>query len=234
MNCKFVAFFIALFLAFPGCSDSDKISIRDILDGQNFRRFNFDRSYVPSAHELSLIHYILKHTYENNIHKMRGESKNRIYFREEKDEYGYSEAVYDENGDLVTNSYNRGSFNYYLNKTEPIKHFGYDILPWLEWGNTRDDPTCFVERLHHYILDLNIGIQTYIFEGSVSDFTEIDYSKFPREEQLVYQFFCHVLFNKDYSIKLDEDNRERLKQDGDFYWQYMGQIQKLLGVDKFE
>lgn len=39
---------------------------------------------------LSAIRYILKHTYENNIHKMRGEEDNKVYTKESGEE-----AVFD-------------------------------------------------------------------------------------------------------------------------------------------
>lgn len=233
MKCSFIAFFSTILITLLGCSKPESIRIQDIFNGQNFRQFMFDRNYIPSDYELSIIHYILRHTSENNIHKMRGESRNEVYINEDRDEHGYSEAVYDEYGQLVTNSYNQASFNFYLYKTEPIKHFGYDILPWLDMGNTRDDPTSFVERLHYYTLDLNIGIQTYIFNGSVSDFKEIEYSDLPRNEQLIYQFFCYVLFSKDYAVRLDNESKERLKQNTDLYWKYFGQTQSKLGVDNF-
>jgi hypothetical protein len=61
----------------------------------------------PNSQQLSIILYILKNTNENNIHKMRGETENKVYTNTDG-----REAVFDKNGNLVTNSYNRESFNY--------------------------------------------------------------------------------------------------------------------------
>ncbi|MBN1760980.1 MAG: hypothetical protein JW863_21815 [Chitinispirillaceae bacterium] len=205
--------------------------IASLFDTKNFAQYEFDRSKTPSAYELSLIHFILRNTHENNIHQMRGEEKNKVYIKTKKDKNGYSEAVYNENGILVTNSYNQGSFNFHLYSTEPIKHFGYDMLPWLEWGNTRDDPTSFQERLFHYSLDLSIGIQTYIFEGTKSDLAKIDFSNLSNSDKMIYRFFSFVLFNKNYEIKLNEKNKMRLKNEAEFYWAYFDQIQSLLKVN---
>lgn len=103
---------------------------------------------------LSAIHYILKHTYENNIHKMRGEEDNKVYTKESGEE-----AVFDKEGNLVANDWNKGSFNY-GSYSEPINKFKVDIWPWLVWGNTREDPTSFDERFYYYIMDLDRGIQS--------------------------------------------------------------------------
>ncbi len=221
------------FLTILGCTNESDMTtaIPKLLNSNNFRQFSFDRDYTPSANELSAIHFILKNTRENNIHKMRGETKNVVYVKTQKDEHGYSEAVFDENKQLVTNSYNQGSFNYYLFEIEPIKHFGYDMLPWLEWGNTKDDPTIFNERLFYYTLDLNLGIQAYIFEGTNDNVSTIDFIKLPDEEKMIYRLFCYIIFNKDYQIQLNEENKQRLKEDSEFYYKYFGQIQELLQVN---
>jgi hypothetical protein len=38
------------------------------------------------------------------------------------------------------------------------------------------------------------------------------------------------LFNENYKIKLNDENIERLKSDGDYYWEYFYQIQETLNV----
>jgi hypothetical protein len=161
---------------------------------------------------------------------MRGETGNTVYINKERNQHGYSEGVYDKNGKLVTNSYNQPSFNYYLYETQPIKHFGYDILPWLILGNTRDDPTSFNERLFHYTLDLNIGIQTYIFDGSIENLEKINYDVLEEEDKLIYRFFKYILFNEQYKILLNENNKQKLKDNKEYYFDYFGQIQNILGV----
>jgi hypothetical protein len=195
------------------------------LDIKTLFSLNYSRPQNPDQRQLSIIRYILKNTYENNIHKMRGETENVVYVNEDG-----REAVFDKNGNLVTNSYNRGSFNYYSNEKEPIKKFLADIAPWLKWGNAQDDPTSFYERLYYYTLDLDYGIQKYIFEGSRDNLEIVSFSDLTADEKEVYYFFLKLIFNEDYSIKLNNNNMERLRADGKYYYEYFFQIQELLNV----
>lgn len=175
MNIKNVVLLNSILLIVLSCNSFSGINVQRLFKSKYFRAYDFDKTYILSDYELSVVHFILKNTYEDNIHKMRGESKNAVYVKKTKDEHGYSEAVFNEQGQPVTNSYNQASFNYFLYETEPIKHFGYDMLPWLEKGNTRDDPTSFKERMYYYSLDLSIGIQSYIFDGSIENLEKINF-----------------------------------------------------------
>ena len=195
------------------------------LDIKTLFSLNYSRPQNPDQRQLSIIRYILKNTYENNIHKMRGETENVVYVNEDG-----REAVFDKNGNLVTNSYNRGSFNYYSNEKEPIKKFLADIAPWLKWGNAQDDPTSFYERLYYYTLDLDYGIQKYIFEGSRDNLEIVSFDALTYYEKEVYYIFLKLIFNENYSIKLNNNNMERLRSDGKYYYEYFFQIQELLNV----
>ena len=224
----------AIFCIILCCSDCFA-KARDssaIFKGENFREYRFDTEKEPSAGQLSAIWFILSNTGESNIHQMRGEKENKVYIRKSDENDGYMEAVYDGEGKLVTNSYNKGSFNYYYYREKPIKHFLFDSLPWLEWGNARDDPTTFDERLYYYTQDLSHGIQAYIFEAKEDMLPKIDFESLNEGERLAYQFFSYLLFNKKYSIKLEPENLERLKEDSKYYWEYFGQIHELLGYEK--
>ncbi|PRX21696.1 hypothetical protein BX659_13138 [Orenia metallireducens] len=230
MNYKIILILLAMFL-FVNCTialSMDDSHIKYLMDKGIYSKYKFDKHYIPTDYELSVINYILRNTYENNIHKMRGENENVVYIQKNKENNGYSEAVYNKNGDLVTNSYNQGSFNYFFYETEPIKHFGYDMLPWLVYGNTSDDPTTFEERLYYYIWDLNIGIQTYIFEGDRDSVDKINFKDLPTGEKRIYQFFAYIIFNKEYNINLNENNKEKLKKESKYYFKYFEQIQQLL------
>ena len=220
---------VTILLAISCTSKEDNI-VEHILSCNNCKRFQFDRSYIPSKHELSTIHFILSNTPECNIHMMRGETNNNVYISKEKQEGGYSEAVYDENGLLVTNSYNQGTFNYYHYNTDPIMHFAYDTLPWMEWGNSEDDPTSFHERLYHYVLDLDIGIRTYVFNASPEALQEIDFRRLPQDKKLIYRLFCHLLFNKEFNISLSAENKDGLKRESVFYDEYFDQVRNKLGA----
>ena len=216
---RFILFYLLVVILFSSC-----LSQRERLNLSQLFPINYDRPITPDSRQLSIIRYVLKNTYENNIHKMRGETENTVYVHEDG-----REAVYDKDGNLVTNSYNQGSFNYYSNN-EPIKKFIWDIAPWLLWGNTEDDPTTFNERLFYYTLDLDIGIQSYIFEGSNETLEIIPFKKLSKNEKEVYYIFLKLLFNEDYEIKLIPENIQRLRDDGNYYFEYFYQIQKILKV----
>jgi hypothetical protein len=191
---------------------------------KNLFSFDYNRPQNPNQEQLSIINYILKNTFENNIHRMRGETENKVYTHEDG-----REAVYDKDGNLVTNSYNKGSYNY-APYNRPIEKFLLDIAPWLQWGNARDDPTSFNERLYYYSLDLDYGIQKYIFEGSGENFERILFNELSENEKEVYYIFIHIIFNKNYKIQLSGENIPRLINDGKYYYEYFYQVQELLNV----
>lgn len=178
-----------------------------------------------SSESLAVINYILKNTYENNIHKMRGEDDNVVYTKDTGEE-----VVFDKNKQLVTNAWNKGSYNY-GNYNKPIEKFMLDIWPWLNWGNTRDDPTTFEERLYYYIMDLDIGIQSYIFLEDKSKLTKIKFNELNENEKCVYHLFNYLLFNKNYKYKLDNKGIEQYQKTSDQYWKYLSQILELIGYE---
>ena len=100
---------------------------------------------------------------------MRGETDNVVYVNKDGREFVYNSIT----GELVQNDYNQGSYNYGKYE-EPFDKFLLDILPWLKWGNTYNDPTDFTERLYYYLWDLNYGIQDYIFTGRKNEIKKIE------------------------------------------------------------
>jgi hypothetical protein len=216
---SFLIIFSMVFLMNSYSRGNEQLNIRQLFS------FDYNRPQNPNQEQLSIIRYILKNTYENNIHKMRGETENVVYVNDDG-----REAVYDRNGNLVTNSYNRGSFNYYSNEKEPIKKFLFDIAPWLKWGNTRDDPTSYNERLYYYTLDLDRGIQSYIFRGPAETLETVSFNGLSVDEKEVYYIFLHILFNENYLINLSNNDLPELRSNGEFYYEYFYQIQELLNV----
>ena len=212
---------IIIIFFFGNCifAENERVNIEELFP------FDYEKPENPNPQQLSIVRYVLKNTYENNIHKMRGETENKVFVHEDG-----REAVFDKDGNLVTNSYNRGSFNYYSNRTEPIKKFIFDIAPWLIWGNAKDDPTSFNERLYYYTLDLDYGIQTYIFKGSNETLETVQFKNLPKNEKEVYYIFLKLLFNEEYKIKLNQENIQRLRNDGKYYYEYFYQIQEMLNV----
>ena len=187
------------------------------------KELNIDITKEIPKENISIINYILKFVYENNIHKMRNEDDNVVYTKKTGEE-----AVFNKNGDLVTNDWNKGSFNYGKYE-QPINKFLLDIWPWLVWGNTKNDPTTFDERFYYYCMDLNPGIQKYIFLEDKSLLEKIEYSKLKEEEKLVYHFFNYLFLNEKFKYKLDERNIKNYKKSAENYWKYLSQIMELSG-----
>lgn len=180
---------------------------------------------LPNQKRINIIFYVLQNTKENNIHQMRGEKDNKLLVKDDG-----AEAVYNKvSGELVTN-FNKGSYNYYNYKEEPIKKFLFDSLPWLKWGVSKDDPTTEMERLYYYTMDINNAIQKYIFVGSKNDLKEVEISLLSKEEKNVFRLFDYLLFNELYTVKLTDDNLEKLEKEAEFYWSYFYQIHYILGM----
>lgn len=59
---------------------------------------------------------------------------------------GHSEAVYN-NGKLVIDPVNRGTFNVF-GPEYAVRHGIFDVVPWLLWGNSWDDPTSPLDRFN--------------------------------------------------------------------------------------
>ena len=205
---------------------TEKITNVSVYFGRSLRKLNLSIKNEIPEYNLSAIQYILKNTYENNIHKMRGETENKVYTHE-----GGMEAVFDKDGTVVTNAWNKGSYNY-GSYDKPIGKFLLDILPWLAWGNGRDDPTSFDERFFYYCQDLDNGIQSYIFIEDRSKLEKIKYSDLPDDEKETYHFFNYLLFNSAYTVTLEEKNIKNLQKDGAVYWRYFDQIMKTAGFEK--
>ena len=189
-------------------------------------KMGIDISKSIPDENLSAINYILKHTYENNIHKMRGEKDNTVYINNDG-----REAVYDKDGNLVTNDWNKASFNF-ASYDQPVNKFLMDIFPWMVWGNARKDPTTFEERLYYYCLDLDRGIQSYLFLEDKTELETISFSDLGDYDRLVYHLFNYLLFNEKYEIKISEDSIPELQKNADYYWKYFYQIMDLIGFKK--
>ena len=62
-------------------------------------------------------------------------------------EDGYFEAVYNKNGELLTqynDPLNMGTFNYANQINDKDKHTDFDVLPYFRWGNTREEKMRFL------------------------------------------------------------------------------------------
>ncbi|MBO7583050.1 MAG: hypothetical protein J6T20_04605 [Treponema sp.] len=179
---------------------------------------------IPDS-DLSILNLILRNTYEISIHRMRGEDENEVYTNDDGREF-----VYDKDGKLVTNAWNQGSYNY-APYSKPVDKFLLDILPWIVWGNTRDDPTSMRERLYYYSMDLFYSVQYYIFLDDMNELEPLTYSSLDTNGKRVYHLFYKLLLNPDYKIKLNKDENTllRLRQDQDYYWAFFNQVMATMG-----
>ena len=232
MNKNFILIALTLLLISNVFAEKNIISVfkdsKNTIDLKKYledglKELNIDITKEIPKENISIINYILKFVYENNIHKMRNEDDNVVYTKKTGEE-----AVFNKNGDLVTNDWNKGSFNYGKYE-QPINKFLLDIWPWLVWGNTKNDPTTFDERFYYYCMDLNPGIQKYIFLEDKSLLEKIEYSKLKEEEKLVYHFFNYLFLNEKFKYKLDERNIKNYKKSAENYWKYLSQIMELSG-----
>lgn len=102
---------------------------------------------------LCVFGWILSHTYEVTQHNIHGATGNRVFLHAD----GHKEAVFDPAGNLVRDSANMASYNYFHPQEQPLRHFVADTLPWIVWGNTEDDPTSTTERLGAWLTDVKYG-----------------------------------------------------------------------------
>jgi hypothetical protein len=103
--------------------------------------------------KLAFVYAALAKSNEVRIHQMRGATGNKVFLSPD----GHDEAVFDEHGKLVTDCVNMASYNYFPENREPLEHFLFDMLPWIESGNCVFDPTSKSERISAYLQDFRNG-----------------------------------------------------------------------------
>jgi len=104
--------------------------------------------------KLAMIDLILENTHELAIHQQLGGSENRTLVHD-----GHEEAVVDAAGKAVEDGVNDASYNYYHPEKDALRHFAFDLVPWVLWGNTPHDTTTPKERISAYLADLGAGIR---------------------------------------------------------------------------
>ena len=73
------------------------------------------------------------------------------------------EAVFYENGVLVSDPVNLGTYNYTPKDESMAGHAIDDVLPWLCYGNSQDDPTTPLERFGTLL-----GLDFLDFDGKLA------------------------------------------------------------------
>ena len=102
---------------------------------------------------LILASHVLRHTPEYAMHHINTTENYTVMISPD----GHLERVYDQKGDLVTNPDNEGNYNYFHPVKQPLRHFFFDLLPWILWGNSFEDTTSMVQRIHAFWIDLSYG-----------------------------------------------------------------------------
>ncbi len=214
---------IIIFMIFSFGVYANDITVIDMLNGENFKETNLKSIEKPTKYELSVINFILKNTNEINIHQMRGEKDNKIYLSKD----GHNEMVINKKKKEIIKNYNTGTYNRYSNFENPINHFIYDTLLWLKYGVIQDNVTDIKERLYYYFLDLELGIQAYIF-SDIEKIYDIDFDNLSEEEQNTYKFFKYLIFNEKYNYKLNSKTKKTYKKSGEEYVKYLQQVYNLI------
>jgi hypothetical protein len=89
---KHLVLFFSLFIIFSivAYSQGDAEKALNFINIETLFSFDYNKPSNPDSKQLSIVRYVLQNTYENNIHKMRGEKDNQVFVREDG-----SEAVFD-------------------------------------------------------------------------------------------------------------------------------------------
>jgi len=135
--------------------------------GSRYRLAPVDAAALADADtrvKLAFVYTALAKTRELHNHQMRGATKNTVYVSPD----GQHEAVVDEHGKLVTECVNMASCNYFAADRQPLEHFMFDMLPWIERGNCPDDPTSRAERVDAYLKDFRDGAMRAFNGGAAS------------------------------------------------------------------
>ena len=66
---------------------------------------------------------------------------------------GRQEAIFDTDGDLVTDPRDYGTYNFGSPTENGVGHFIDDVIPWIIYGNSEDDSTTGLERAKAFAID---------------------------------------------------------------------------------
>ena len=61
------------------------------------------------------------------------------------------EIVYDEQGVVITDPRDIGTYNFCTHEENSVFHGMLDVLPWLVWGNSEEDTTSIIDRLFVFL-----------------------------------------------------------------------------------
>ena len=79
---------------------------------------------------------------ENMYHRNRNQKRNVKYYNKKTGQ----EVIFNENGTIVTDPENIGTFNY-APPADKMGHFLADMVPYYLFGNSKDDSTPIINRI---------------------------------------------------------------------------------------
>ena len=152
---------------------------------------------------LAIVRAVLSATKEVFIHQQRGATKNQIYLSPD----GHMEAVFGADGKLVADGMNDGSYNYFHPESDAVRHFSFDIHPWILWRASRKDPTTPNERIFSYVSDLERGITG---AAKASDLGKVEPAVLRVGEIEAYAIFLRVVERGDATELFDLIEQKRI------------------------
>lgn len=176
--------------------------------------------------QAAFIYTLLANTEELRIHQFNGATDNKVYVKNDMENGGYPEMVVrfekDQNGEKidgtgvhVTDCENKGSFNFKHPQREPLGHFAQDILPWIKWGNCREDTTTREQRISAYIMDVELGLERIIANQS-SYYLPNDFNFQKSGQAETVAFFTTALESSNfdlYSFIMNEQSSQEKRKD---------------------
>lgn len=154
---------------------------------------------------------ILANTQELKIHQMNGAHGNKVLLHKD----GHKEAVFDHAGNRVNDCLNKGSYNYYHPSKYPLAHFTADMLPWLIFGNCRNDPSTREQRISAYISDVQLGFKKITAKDSNMTLPEtLDFSEYG--QSVAVSFYLKAVseagFDFNSFVQKNINNKEQQEQ----------------------
>jgi len=143
----------------------------------------------------AFIYTVLHNTTEVWTHRMNGEVGNEVFVHNSG-----GEIVFDENQERVDSCANKGSFNYAHYKREPLAHFTVDSLPWMQWGNCRQENTTVQQRIDAYLKDFEAGLRQVV-GGGMQLYLPNDFDLTSPGDSEALAFYFSAFDASDYNLK---------------------------------
>jgi hypothetical protein len=140
------------------------------------------RENVEKNKRVFLINTLLNIS-EKNMHNIKNKKENFVSFSND----GLHTFVFNEKGEVITDSINRENSNYYSPKTEPLRHFEFDIISWFIWGRTHEDNSTKGDRIVAYAKDFadSVELVKNKIKSGEKDFFVSDVKKYLTDEKVV-------------------------------------------------